>query len=448
MRSPRQRAPLDVYRILGADRDTTWSELRRRYRARARELHPDVQAHRPGTTRLDPARATAAFTRLQAAWSLVATPERKQAYDRAHAVWAERPKPRPPRVPRWPQGPQAAVLLRTGPGEFHIAVPGGAWNLSLSQFHTWAQRRSGRALLIGDLPPHPDLRRALQGVDFVERHRLTTMVGWSHEDEDRLGFGRDHDDEGAWKVGHLASALAHWGRIFPARARELPYGPELLLLGQLSLAGYEINLPHPAGLYQLVEGRAPDRVQARERLRLPVLELRLPPPSLLLAAAWAGDLEAVAELGQGWERLLHRLGGEPEAAAALQRAVEGRRHRQDGYDALPGSALQRGRVPPALQHLLERWPKTRAWLEEDARLPRDLPWGAPLSRSGSDHDLGDAAARLVARWLRRLWEEMPDGVSLVALRGSRLRLRLPPAGAEVAAELRRRADFLGSALKP
>ena len=72
---------LDVYTVLGAERTASWSELRHSYRARARELHPDVQAHRPTPSRLDQSRATLLFTQLQEAWSLVATPERRAAYD-------------------------------------------------------------------------------------------------------------------------------------------------------------------------------------------------------------------------------------------------------------------------------------------------------------------------------------------------------------------------------
>ncbi|MHB8332508.1 MAG: DnaJ domain-containing protein, partial [Candidatus Dormibacteria bacterium] len=77
------RSAIDVYLLLGAERTDSWQELRRRYRARARELHPDVQVHRQGPQRLDLKRANALFSQLQAAWSLVATPERRAAYDLA-----------------------------------------------------------------------------------------------------------------------------------------------------------------------------------------------------------------------------------------------------------------------------------------------------------------------------------------------------------------------------
>ena len=76
----RRRRVLDVYAVLGAERSATWNELRRSYRARC-ELHPDVQAHRPSPARLDQPRATALFTQLQEAWSMVDTPERRAAYD-------------------------------------------------------------------------------------------------------------------------------------------------------------------------------------------------------------------------------------------------------------------------------------------------------------------------------------------------------------------------------
>ncbi len=452
-RSPAARP--DVYLILGAERSASWTELRRRYRARARELHPDVQLHRPGPSRLDAARATALFTQLQAAWQLVATPERRQAYDQARSASTLGQRryapPRPARPLRWPGGPKAGVLLRTGPGEFHIAVPGGAWDLSLSEFLERFRAAGSRPILIGDLPPHAGLRQRLREVDFIERHRLTTMVGWSHQDEFRPGDPEEQDEDGAWKLTHLGQALAHWSRSAPGRGGQLPYAAELLLMGRLSLLGYEINLPHPAGLFQAVEGHPSDRAEARRRARLPLFDLRRPPPALLLAATWASDPVAVAELGQPWEQLVKGLELAPEQLQALIRALDSRGRPRHDQEPLPGSALQRGMVPPALQVLLRRWQTTRAWLEQSGRLPASLPWGDPLSGSGTDHSLAAAAARLAARWLSGLLADPPPGASLVALNGARLRFRLDPdrGGGEATTEALSRASWedLRSALR-
>ena len=138
--APRHPAPVDVYQVLGAQPTDSWTELRRHYRARARELHPDVQAQRHETSRLEEERATSLFTRLQAAWSLVGTPELRAAYDLRRPA---APPKRPRRAPSWPFGPVAGVLLRAGPGDLHIAVPGGGWDLSLAKFS--AQVEAGTA---------------------------------------------------------------------------------------------------------------------------------------------------------------------------------------------------------------------------------------------------------------------------------------------------------------
>jgi len=412
--------------VLGVEHTATWPELRRSYRARARELHPDVQAHRPTPSRLDQSRATALFTQLQQAWSLVATPERRAAYDLARApTLSVETKPRRPAVaPAWGAGPKAGVLLRTGPGDLHVAIPGGAWDLSLAQFLSHAHDSGFPPLLIGDLPPHLQLREALTAVDFVERHRLTTMVGLNEPAEDRGGPGAELDDDGAWKLDQLDRALTRWARAFPARRAELPYGPDLRLMGRLSLAGYEINLPHPAGVYAALEARASDRVEAKRRSAQAILDVLLPPPALALIAAWGQDREAMAALAKGWDGLARAAALDALELAVVKRGLEGRRSRRDGQDALPGSVFDGGPLPPSVLPLLRALPSSLRWLDEFGGLLPQLPWGEPLSQSGDDRNLSDAAARLVGRILDRLLTDPPEGLTLVALRGARLRYRV------------------------
>ncbi len=446
---------LDVYAVLGAAPSATWTELRHRYRARARELHPDVQAHRPTPSRLDQPRATALFTQLQQAWSLVATPERRATYDLSRRDQAPPPRrpPRPPLAPRWSAGPRAGVLLRTGPGDLHIAIPGGAWDLSLAEFlgHAHAQHRP--PLLIGDLPPHPDLRQALWASDFVERHRLTTMVGLSEPLEERPGWEEELDDDGAWKLGQLGRAFARWARALPQRRLELPYAADLRLMGRLSLLGYEINLPHPAGLHTALEPRPADRLQARRRSALPQFDLRLPPLGLALVAAWAGDRTAITALEQGWEGLADRAQLNAAERAAAERALEGRRPRRDGHEPLPGSVLGGGPAPPSLVPLLEALPTSAAWLAETTRGLPELPWHEPLSQSGEDRNLSDAAIRLVGRVVERVIDGLPPGLELVGLRAGRMRFRVASepeaAAAWLGATVRQvMADHLGFAAAP
>jgi hypothetical protein len=421
-----RRKQVDVYAVLGVERTATWPELRRSYRARARELHPDVQAHRPTPSRLDQSRATALFTQLQQAWSLVATPELRAAYDlaRGPTVTVETKPRRPAVAPAWSAGPKAGVLLRTGPGDLHIAIPGGAWDLSLAQFLRHAHDSGIPPLVIGDLPPHQELREALAAVEFVERHRLTTMVGLMEPAEDRGGPGSELDDDGAWKLDQLDRALTRWAKALPARRGELPYGSDLRLMGRLSLAGYEINLPHPAGIYAAVEARPADRVEAKRRSAHRVVDVLLPPPALALIAAWAQDREAMEALGRGWTGLAQVAALDPLELTVVQRTLEGRRSRRDGQDPLPGSIFDGGQLPPSILPLLRALPTSLSWLGEFGGLLPQLPWGEPLSQSGDDRNLSDAAARLVGRVLDQLLTTPPDGLTLVALRGARLRYRV------------------------
>jgi len=423
-----QRRVLDVYAVLGAERSASWNELRRSYRARARELHPDVQAHRPTPARLDQPRATALFTQLQEAWTLVATPEKRAAYDLAQRTEPEigggRRSARPATAPRWTVGPRAGVLLRTGPGDLHIAIPGGAWDLSLAQFLRHAHLAGHPPLLIGDLPPHLPLRQALLAADFVERHRLTTMVGLNEPVEERGGPDTELDDDGVWKLNQLGRAFSRWAQAQPFRRTDLPYGADLRIMGRLSLAGYEINLPHPAGIYTALEPRPVDRAELRRRSARPLLEVRLPPLTLALVAAWSQDQQAIHALGAGWEGLGRLANLDQAALLAAQRALEGKRARRDGHDPLPGSTLDGGPLPTALLPLLELLPTSASWLNEMSGPLPPLPWLEPHSLSGEDRSLGDAATRLLSRVLDQLLAAAPSGVTLVALRGARMRWRV------------------------
>ncbi|HEY6538514.1 MAG TPA: J domain-containing protein [Candidatus Dormibacteraeota bacterium] len=431
----RARRVLDVYAVLGVDHSASWHELRRSYRARARELHPDVQAHRPSPSRLDQARATFLFTQLQEAWSMVATPERRAAYDLTRR--GIRPEParqpaRPKVAPRWSAGPRAGVLLRTGPGDLHIAIPGGAWDLSLAEFLRHAHAARQPPLLIGDLPPHPSLRQALRATDFVERHRLTTMVGLNDPVEDRGDPESELDEDGAWKLLQLDRAFNRWARALPQRRGELPYAADLRLMGQLSLAGFEINLPHPGGLYAALEPRPATRQEVKLRATQDVIDVRLPPLALALAARWADDKLAIRALAGGWEGLAEAAGLDGPMLIAAQRGAEGKRLRRDGHESLAGSALDGGPPPSSLLPLLQAFPTTGRWLEERAGPLPPLPWGDPLSLSGEDRSLADASARLLGRVVERLLLGAPSTIHLVALRGGRLRFRVEsdPSSAE------------------
>lgn len=422
------RRMVDVYAILGAVPSDSWQELRRRYRSRARELHPDVQVHRQGPQRLNPERATRLFAQLQAAWALVATPELRARYD---MTLVSDPAPlrratarRPPTVPSWSSGPAAAVLLRAGPGDLHIAVPGGPWDLSLSAYAELVAAGAAPGLLIGDVPPHREVREALRGLAFVERHRLNTMVGLVDPLEERADAAEGVEDDGRWKLGQLERALAHWSRSLPARRRELPYPDALLLMGRLSLLGYQLNLPHPAGLFTCLEARPATRQAALDRRADALVDLRLPAPTLLLAALWADDPDLLAALGESGSEEGWIPGAGPGLAPLPIRSLAGRRARSDHHEPLWGSVLDKPQALPETLAGLRHFQRAWEWLIR-GDLPQELPWGEPLSLSGRDHSLSDAAARLTSHLVGKAFAELPDSAHLVSLQGVTVRIRVP-----------------------
>lgn len=428
--SPTPRRLPDVYRVLGASRTDSWQELRRRYRARARELHPDVQVHRQTHQRLEEEHANRLFSQLQAAWALIDTPERRAAYDREHPQVAPvvPPRPRPRRVPKWASGPPVAVLLRAGPGDLHIAVPGGDWDLSLHDYARQVERGGAPPLLVGDVPPHPEVRAALRGIRFVERSRLAAMVGLPEHLEDR-GLGHV-DDDGVWKLDEVRTCLATAARTVPSFQRQLPYADDLLLMGRLSLAGYELNLPHPAGLTAATEPRPRTRAESAERRGHRLVGVVIPSPSLLVAANWSDDEDLRAAIAAGF---LNLEGGQ------WLRTLAGRRPRPDHRDTLSGSVLDG--PPPAQLEPLSDFRRTWEWLH-DRPAPTQLPWGDPLSECGRDRRVSDAGARLVTQVLSRVLGELGAQGHLADLRGGTLRFRSEP---ELAAGLGGQVEVLARA---
>ena len=66
-----------AYEVLGVDPAVDQEELRRAFRLRLRQTHPDTGGD------------AAVFIQVQYAWELVGTPESRAAYDRGHGFAAE-----------------------------------------------------------------------------------------------------------------------------------------------------------------------------------------------------------------------------------------------------------------------------------------------------------------------------------------------------------------------
>ena len=95
------REPVDdLYAELGVARTATRDEIAAAFRARARELHPDVN---PGD-----APAAEQFKRVSMAYGVLSDPERRARYDSGPRTVPVRPRTSAPTVPAAPRAPSPA----------------------------------------------------------------------------------------------------------------------------------------------------------------------------------------------------------------------------------------------------------------------------------------------------------------------------------------------------
>lgn len=213
--SPLARSPYD---ILGVPASASQDELRRAYRLKLRETHPDTGG------------AAAHFHAVQHAWELVGTPEARAAYDRggARVIDGERTTWAPAAPPKRPDSrPQARAY----------GHPGGWYRERyLELLHEWM----GRGVSVPD-PYDPAL---LRSAPREVRHLLAAAV--AEEDTARalatlgIGFTVWHDVRTAaggvehGKIDHIvlgptglwAMLSEDWGEPVKTKRGEL-IGPAL-----------------------------------------------------------------------------------------------------------------------------------------------------------------------------------------------------------------------------
>lgn len=79
--------PKDYYSILGIEQDASAQQIKRAFREKARQLHPDVNAS---------ANALGEFQELQQAYEVLSDPDQKALYDQGESVPVPTPPPPPP----------------------------------------------------------------------------------------------------------------------------------------------------------------------------------------------------------------------------------------------------------------------------------------------------------------------------------------------------------------
>ncbi len=172
-----------AYEILGVDADVDDVELRRAYRLRLRQTHPDTGGD------------AAVFIQVQRAWELVGTPEDRAAYDRRTGLGAFPAEPAPS-----PWQPQTAARTDTRPRARSYGHPGG-WRREryLDLIREWV----GRGVEVPD-PYDPvlvrsaprDLRRLLADALAEESTaRTVSALGMGFTVWHDVATGADADDK-------------------------------------------------------------------------------------------------------------------------------------------------------------------------------------------------------------------------------------------------------------
>ncbi|MET0736494.1 MAG: DnaJ domain-containing protein [Microbacterium sp.] len=181
-----------AYEVLGVDPTADEDTLRRGYRLRLRQTHPDTGGD------------AAVFIQVQRAWELVGSPDARAAYDRGHGFGAEHAPSYAPDAPGW-RPPRATSDTR--PRARSHGQPGG-WRREryLTLIREWAGR--GVTLddpydpaLVRSAPHH--LRRLLADALAEEATaRIVADLGMGYTVwHDVQASGRDADPDA--KIDHI-----------------------------------------------------------------------------------------------------------------------------------------------------------------------------------------------------------------------------------------------------
>lgn len=178
-----------AYDVLGVAPDVDDEALRKAYRLRLRQTHPDTGGD------------AAVFVQVQRAWELVGTAEARAAYDRGHGFGASAP-------PEWSEwSPPRTATRDTRPRARSFGHPGG-WRREryLSLIREWA----GRGVTVADpydpalvrSAPHAVRRLLADALAEEATARIVSDLGMGYtvwHDVAAAGRGGDADD----KLDHI-----------------------------------------------------------------------------------------------------------------------------------------------------------------------------------------------------------------------------------------------------
>jgi DnaJ domain/Nuclease-related domain len=177
-----------AYEVLGVDPTADDESLRKAFRLRLRQTHPDTGGD------------AAVFVQVQRAWELVGTPEARAAYDRGHGFGAKQ-------APEWSGWRAPAPQADTRPRARSYGQPGG-WRRE--RYLTLVREWIGRGVTLEDpydpalvrSAPH-HLRRLLADALAEEATaRIVADLGMGYtvwHDVAAAGRGADPDD----KIDHI-----------------------------------------------------------------------------------------------------------------------------------------------------------------------------------------------------------------------------------------------------